>query len=109
MIAVDEAVLQLSSNLRYDPYEYFYSPRSLGVRSVDTRIHLIGRRHFGSKGENPGGGGGPDSARKNFQTVATWEAQIETDASGKATVEFDLPDNLTSFRVIAVASDKTDR
>jgi alpha-2-macroglobulin len=109
VVAVDEAVLQLVSTLRYDPYEFFYAPQPLGVRSVDTRIRLVGRRHFGSKGENPGGGGGPASARKNFQTVAVWQAQVPTDESGKATVEFDLPDNLTSFRIVAVAADRTDR
>jgi hypothetical protein len=109
VIAVDEAVLQLVSTLRYDPYEFFYSPRPLGVRTGDTRIELVGRRHFGSKGENPGGGGGPAGVRKDFKAVAVWQAQLPTDASGRARVEFDLPDNLTSFRIVAVASDKTDR
>ncbi|MBI3723728.1 hypothetical protein HY251_07210, partial [bacterium] len=40
-------------------------------------------------------------ARSDFKETALFEASIVTDASGKATVRFPFPDNLTSFRFTA--------
>ncbi|MEZ4426582.1 MAG: Ig-like domain-containing protein [Nannocystaceae bacterium] len=46
--------------------------------------------------------------RTEFATTAYFNAEVRTDASGQATVEIDMPENLTTFRVMAVAVD-TDR
>ena len=43
--------------------------------------------------------------RTLFATTAYFNADIRTDAQGKATVEVPMPENLTSFRVMAVAVD----
>ncbi|NIQ93022.1 MAG: hypothetical protein GWN87_01510, partial [Desulfuromonadales bacterium] len=52
-----------------------------------------------------GGGGAADAMgrRAKFLTVAYWNPRVEVGASGEATVSFKLPDNLTTFRVMAVA------
>lgn len=42
-------------------------------------------------------------ARVNFNPLADFSPAVKTDASGKATIEFELPDNLTRYRVMAVA------
>ncbi len=47
----------------------------------------------------------PVSLREVFATTAFWEAEVMTDAQGKATVEIPMPENLTSFRIMAVAVD----
>src|SRR3990167_8414010 len=50
---------------------------------------------------NPGGaegGGGSNEPRSNFQDKALF-VSVETDAEGRASTEFTLPDNLTSWRV----------
>ncbi|MCH9682339.1 MAG: Ig-like domain-containing protein, partial [Deltaproteobacteria bacterium] len=47
----------------------------------------------------------PISLREVFATTAYWEAEILTDAQGNATVEIPMPENLTSFRIMAVAVD----
>ncbi len=43
--------------------------------------------------------------RTNFDALALFSPTVRTDAQGVANVKFDLPDNLTRYRVMAVASD----
>ncbi len=55
-----------------------------------------------------GGGGAPApqiAVRSDFNPLATFEAEVRTDADGKATVEINVPDNLTRYRVMVVAVD----
>jgi alpha-2-macroglobulin len=47
----------------------------------------------------------PISLREVFATTAYWQAEVLTDASGKATLEIPMPENLTTFRIMAVAVD----
>jgi uncharacterized protein YfaS (alpha-2-macroglobulin family) len=47
--------------------------------------------------------------RTNFDALALFAPSVRTDASGEATVSFDLPDNLTRYRVMAIAADGGDR
>ena len=52
---------------------------------------------------------GPETARTNFRATAFYLGAVETDARGLATVRPRLPDNLTTFRVTAVAMSADDR
>jgi uncharacterized protein YfaS (alpha-2-macroglobulin family) len=47
--------------------------------------------------------------RERFATTAYYMATHQTDAQGRVKVEVTLPDNLTTFRVMAVAVGKEDR
>lgn len=47
--------------------------------------------------------------RKLFATTAFYQAGLKTGADGEASVHFDLPDNLTTFRLMAVAVGRDDR
>lgn len=47
----------------------------------------------------------PIALRTDFRALALFAPRVRTDASGKARVEVDLPDNLTRYRVMAVAVD----
>jgi uncharacterized protein YfaS (alpha-2-macroglobulin family) len=51
------------------------------------------------------------SLRTLFATTAHFESELRTDAEGNASVEIEMPENLTSFRIMAVAVDpeQTDR
>jgi uncharacterized protein YfaS (alpha-2-macroglobulin family) len=51
----------------------------------------------------------PDSARGVFATTAFYRAFVETDRDGHARVRIDLPDNLTTFRIMAVAIGTDDK
>ena len=67
----------------------------------------------GEKGKRePGGGGGAagaDVLRSRFQTTAFFLGSVVTDAQGNAVATAKLPDNLTTFRVMAVAVTAGDR
>lgn len=48
--------------------------------------------------------GGNDTSRSNFPDTAYWNPTLKTDNDGKATVEIKLPDNLTTWRLAAIAN-----
>jgi len=47
----------------------------------------------------------PIRLRTNFNALAIFAPSVRTDASGRATVKINLPDNLTRYRITAVAGD----
>ncbi|GEM_PF-2775240 len=49
-------------------------------------------------------GGNTITTRKDFQDTAAFFATVRTDASGAGVFEFDLPDNLTTWKVQVVGS-----
>lgn len=105
---VDKGVLNLVGYELPDPFSFFWRNRPLDVKTVSTFNDILGRKKFKEKGENPGGDGGGAAygsvvVRKNFRESAYYTAFIETDAGGKARVTFKLPDNLTTFKAMAVA------
>ncbi|KAL9653554.1 hypothetical protein ABK040_000474 [Willaertia magna] len=56
------------------------------------------------EGGEEGGSIGPTiNIRKNFNPVAVFEPTVLTNKEGKATIEFNLPDNLTKYRLTAIA------
>ncbi len=109
--AVDEAVLRLTAYEPPDLAALFHPERGLSVRLGEPLIHLVRRRTYGTKGEPGGdGGGGPGSGfRSDFKTTAWFVPGVVTDASGRATVEVQLPDDLTTYRVMALAVSADDR
>ncbi len=109
---LDEAVFDLISGGEsyYDPYKGFFSLKNLDLRNFSLMTRLVGRQKFEKKGANPGGDGGADlSMRDFFKFVSYWNPSIKADSSGNAEVEFEVPDNLTGWRVLAVAVTPTDR
>ncbi len=44
--------------------------------------------------------------REEFKDTAHWQTQIKTDSRGRATVDFDLPDDLTGWQVVVWAFDE---
>ncbi len=51
----------------------------------------------------------PIRARTDFSALALFAAAVELDADGRATVPLKLPDNLTRYRVVVVATDGVTR
>lgn len=51
----------------------------------------------------------PIAERVDFGALAVFAPEVPTGADGSATVEVTLPDNLTRYRVMAVAADDVDR
>ncbi|MCE7870386.1 hypothetical protein DYH09_08425 [bacterium CPR1] len=102
---VDRGVLNLINYQTPDFFAPFYGPRSLRVVTAEMRRDVIGLRSYGTKGDPEGGGGAgvPGETREDFRATPYWNPRVLTDSQGKATVTFELPDSLTSFRVMATA------
>jgi len=111
VFVVDEGVLSLSGYQLPDPVVAFSGPRALRVETIEGReglARLVGLdpAQGGSKGD-PGGDGG--DGRSSFLTAAFFHPGVLTDASGRASVRFRLPDNLGRFRIMAMAVSERDR
>jgi uncharacterized protein YfaS (alpha-2-macroglobulin family) len=117
----DIGVLNLIGYRTPDPFSVFYSRAPLSVETAETRHFVVGQRVYGDKGDEPGGGvaemaraAAPLSLsevelRGDFQYTAFWNPSVLTDTNGHAEFTFTLPDNLTTFRVMAVAQTKDSR
>ena len=108
LYAVDEGVLSLADYEVPDPHALFYRARPLGVESSISLPNLLSedpaRLTFHNKGYLVGGGGEGGRVRKNFLACAFWNATLHTDERGTVTAQFEAPDSLTRYRVIAVAT-----
>ncbi|MFT4561691.1 MAG: hypothetical protein ACI9BW_001433 [Gammaproteobacteria bacterium] len=110
---VDESVLAMNrgGDAYYDPYQGFNHLDNLDVGNYSLLSRLVGRQKFEKKGANPGGDGGGDvtQLRNQFKFVSYWNPSLIPDAQGNATIEFDVPDNLTGWRIFALAVTPNDR
>jgi len=105
-VAVDEALLQLKPNQSWDVLKAMMGERSLEVATSTAQMQVVGKRHYGKKAVAAGGGGGDASAvnRQNFQPVLLWKGKVALDGQGRATVPVPLSDALSSFKLVAIAT-----
>lgn len=131
VIAVDESILSLTGFRISDPLDAFYPVSYDTVREHNLRqiidVGLTGGVAHGS-GYGMGAGEGnakytampaaaaraKDSAesngttisvRKDFRPLALFSPSVRTDSDGRASVAIKLPDNLTRYRITAIAND----
>jgi alpha-2-macroglobulin len=109
---LDEAVFDLIQDGKkyFDPYRGLYSLDNLDLVNYSLLTRLIGLQKFEKKGANSGGDGGAGfDMRSVSQYVAYWNPSVMADKHGAAAVSFQLPDNLTGWRVFAIATTPGDR
>jgi alpha-2-macroglobulin len=114
LAAADEGVLQIAGYKTPDPLPIFYRPWGLGVNSSTTWNRIAAARDPSHSSDEEGEGGDAGGAeggrvRSRFMATAYWNPALVTAADGTAHVSFTAPDNLTAFRVMAVAADKGER
>ncbi len=103
---LDEAVFDLIKDGKsyFDPYKGLYHLDDLDLSNYSLLTRLIGLQKFEKKGANSGGDGGAGfDMRTVNKYVAYWNPSVVADKRGRAAVSFQLPDNLTGWRVFAIA------
>ncbi|HEU0031320.1 MAG TPA: Ig-like domain-containing protein [Kofleriaceae bacterium] len=111
--AADEGILQLISYETPNPMKTFYASYGLGV-DAGTNWNRIARLADPSSGDPDEGGDsgstqGGQRIRSKFVSSAYWSPMLVTDGNGEIAFSFTAPDNLTAFRLMAVAADTADR
>jgi len=112
--AVDEGILQLIAQKTPDPFDFFYRKLALGVKGYDIFALLMPEVKRGERKPAAGGDEGMrgraqfvgTSGIRRVEPVAFWSGVVETDASGRASVSFDLPEFQGALRVMATGIDR---
>ncbi|MBR8835595.1 MAG: alpha-2-macroglobulin family protein [Stigonema ocellatum SAG 48.90 = DSM 106950] len=111
VMVVNEAVLQLSGYRPPDLVNTVYAEQPISTRFNDNRRNVVVQQQALAKPKGWGYGGGFSAGaastriRKDFQANGYYNGSVVTDATGKALVRFKLPDDLTTWRVMAIATD----
>ncbi|NET47803.1 MAG: alpha-2-macroglobulin family protein [Merismopedia sp. SIO2A8] len=111
VMAVNEAVLQLTGYRLPDLVDIVYAEQPISTRFKDNRPDVVLQPLVSPLAKGWGYGGGLSAGtastriRDKFEPIAYFNGAVETDDQGRAQVSFTLPDNLTTWRVMAVATD----
>lgn len=117
VFAVDDAVLTLGDWKLPNIGERFYPRNPFSIRTYQALhgyIENLAKLSLTQKGFIIGGGGeepisNVKNVRKEFRTLAYWQGSLKTGADGKVQFEFVAPDNLTTYRVVAVGQTKANQ
>ena len=107
---VDEGLLALTDFRTPDPWRYFFQKQRLGVHTSDLFDHVIGVAK-GDPFKTFAIGGGlteeepvPDRKRRRFPAVSMFAGPLTTDASGRARVQFTMPNYVGAVRTMVVGA-----
>ena len=111
---IDEKVLALTRYKTPDLSSLSRIDIPLGVGTADIRSWLSKQTPLKMIWNKPlTGGGGLEKSpasdttiRSDFNPVAYFNPSVITDSNGNVTIEYELPDSITSYRVYVVACDK---
>jgi len=102
---VDEAIYAVAEDRTEPILDYFYShkPNEVDTQFSFPQIYLSDPDKATALAKMPRRALSDVYTRKRFLDTAFWKPDIVTDSNGEATVTFDLPDNLTTWRATARA------
>ena len=104
---IDKALLSLAQDYTSSLLSIFWQQRPLGVTTGATLIinrdRVSQQLSDGAKGGGGGDGMGLLDVREDFPDTAFWRADLVSDANGVITFALDMPDNLTTWRLMARA------
>ena len=109
VIVADDAILRLSGYRPPDLVLTVFQAQPISTRFADNRpqVTLTAPGDVAQKGWGYGGGflagAASTRVRTHFVQLAYFNGSVQTDANGNADVSFSVPDNLTTWRVMAVA------
>ena len=110
-MVIDESLIRLLGNIDLDIIPKFFQKYPFTMKTALTAIGIERNRFLSRKGSNGGSGdkggdGAQISSRTLFQNTAYYNPSVLTDANGKATIKFELPDNVTDYRIITIGQTK---
>ena len=103
--AVDEGILQLTRFESPDPARQLFARRRLGVDSFETIGWTMLMEPRGTSSSTGGDGVGASGRVQMVKPVALWSGPVDVPASGKVTVQLDVPGYRGELRVMAVVTD----
>jgi hypothetical protein len=109
VIVADDAILRLSGYRPPDLVQTVFQAQPISTRYADNRpqVTLTQPSDIAQKGWGYGGGflagAASTRVRTHFVQLAYFNGSVQTDGNGNADVSFSVPDNLTTWRVMAVA------
>ncbi len=127
---VDEALYEIMEDQTPSPFAVFWGSKRTRVTTDFSHAHMYPGGGAQMGGEAPAMAAPPvrDEAkrmmeaeaaaeetddgiriRRRFEDTALWQPSVITGPDGRASVEFEMPDNLTTWRAIARASDRETR
>ena len=117
VFAVDDAVLTLGDWKLPAIGEKFYPKNPFSVRTYEALygyIDNLAKLSLTQKGFVIGGGGeeaisNVKNVRKEFRTMAFWQGSLKTGHDGRVAFEFTAPDNLTTYRIVALGQTKANQ
>ncbi|MDD2907509.1 MAG: alpha-2-macroglobulin family protein [Candidatus Gracilibacteria bacterium] len=111
VMVVDDSLISLMGNVDLNTLEKIFVKLPFSIQTSITNIAMLKNYYFSRLGIVGGSGFGDfkggDSAvstRNIFKNTAYYNPSVITDEDGKAKVSFDLPDNLTNFRVMVISN-----
>ncbi|KAF3890759.1 alpha-2-macroglobulin family protein [Tolypothrix bouteillei VB521301] len=111
VMVVNEAVLQLSGYRPPDLVATVYAEQPISTRFSDNRQNVVVEQQALAEPKGWGYGGGLSAGtantriRRDFQALAYYNGSAIADSNGQAQISFKVPDNLTTWRVMVVATD----
>jgi len=113
VMVVDDSLISLMGNIDPNSLEKFYKKLPFQIQTSLTNIAMLKNYYFSRQGIVGWSGFGSfkwgDSAvssRNVFKNTAYYNASVVTDNYWNAQVSFNLPDNLTNFRVMVISNSK---
>jgi alpha-2-macroglobulin len=119
VMVVNESVLQLTGYRAPNLVDVVYAKQNILTRFNDNRSEVLlqplqppaaGMEQPAPEpapimGLDGGGGGPPARIRRDFRALAYYNGSVLTDPQGRARISFTVPDDLTTWRIMAVATD----
>ena len=107
IMVIDESLIRLLGNIDLDIIPKFFQKYPFTMKTALTAIGIERNRFLSRKWSNGWSGdkgwdGIQISSRTLFQNTAYYNPSIITNKDGKATIKFELPDNVTDYRIIAI-------
>ncbi|MBV5261251.1 alpha-2-macroglobulin family protein [Synechococcus moorigangaii CMS01] len=111
VMVVNEAILQLTGYRPPDLLDEIYRDQPITTRWADNRPDVTLTPISSAEQKGWGYDGGASAAlantrtRTDFKAIAYYDGAVLTNEQGQAIVKFTLPDDLTTWRVLVVATD----